>query len=282
MIRIFFTVTICAILVWAPWLSRGSTNALVDTVLQSFGPLPKTCYDDHSVVLQDGFVVRWYPFGRLVHTCRGDYVVWMWGAVEELGGVYKKSKDIQRTHALPLSCAEVLERKLARQGTSTMPTVATTSIASHVDFTLFPEAKEQEEVLRKALQNGPNFAGGFTVAVWDCGSACKKYAVMDSASGRLLAYHAQTEYGVSFSTSSTLLITNPKELIPPLPETEYEAENAALSLARVAREYYLLTFDVLSNTNYLERVCTESATTGVVSVEDNQLWASASATSSTP
>ena len=273
MIRTLIVTMALALPVWAPWMDTYPSTALAEKVFEAFGPIPSACYDSDGNTLQDGLEVRWYPLGRLVHTCVGDYIVWFWGAVKEAGGVYKRSDEIQPVRSRPLTCAEVLERQDARRSTSTDNTVVlyTGARASEPDYAMFPSAKDHDNVLSKALQAGPNFAGKFVVAEWQCGSNCQNHAVLDAESGLVLSVGPQTEYGVTYSLDSTLLVTNPIASLPPIPDSRYETEGVALGIARLPREYYRLTTDALSGTQYLVRECIESSATGYIEIEDDRL-----------
>jgi hypothetical protein len=66
-------------------------------------------------------------------------------------------------------------------------------------------------------------------------------------------------------------VTNPVKKLPALPENDYEAETTGLSIARLPREYYQLTTDTLSGTQYLVRVCVESSATGYIEVIDDRI-----------
>jgi len=259
--------------VWAPWLDSQGTENLSKRVFDAFGPLPSSCFDGEGVLLQKGVEVRWYPMGRMVHTCSGDYVVWMWGAVKELGGVYKRAEELQPIQRKALTCSEVLERQEARKATSTDNTIKVYDgpYAIDPDFSIFKEAEGNKNVILESLKQGPDFAGKFAIAKWGCGSSCLMFAVTDVESGLVVAYGPQTEFGIEYSLDSTLLVTNPISKLPQLPESVHETESLALSTARVSREYYRMTTDVLSQTQYLVRQCVESATTGYIEVEDDRL-----------
>ena len=109
------------------------------------------------------------------------------------------------------------------------------------------------------------------MAEWGCGSTCQQHAVIDVETGLVIGFGLQTEYGVEYSRESSLFVTNPVANLPELPDTSYETEGLALSLARVSREYYRLTTDVLSGTQYLVLQCIENTATGYIEVEDNRL-----------
>jgi hypothetical protein len=46
------------------------------------------------------------------------------------------------------------------------------------------EHKYRTQILTQA-KRGPNFAGHFTVASWDCGSSCGKFVIIDARSGTI-------------------------------------------------------------------------------------------------
>jgi hypothetical protein len=48
------------------------------------------------------------------------------------------------------------------------------------------EAKQFQTVLREGAQQGPNFAGHYTIVKWDCGSACNRVAIVDAKNGRVV------------------------------------------------------------------------------------------------
>jgi hypothetical protein len=273
MIRFALVTLFFALFLWTPWMDTQGTEDIIQTIVSAYGDMPAKCYDVEGGVIQEGVSVRWYPMGRMVHTCKGDYVLWFWGDVKELGGVAKKAEDIQALRSKPLSCEEVLKRQEARRATSTdSQLVPYTGEASRtVDFSMFPEAEKNRTQILSALQKGANFAGRFAVAEWVCGINCMQHAVVDVESGLLVAYGPQTEFGVSYSPESTILVTNPATLLPPLPDNPYETESLALSLARVHREYYRLTHDALSDTRYLVLQCIENASTGYIEVEDERI-----------
>lgn len=103
MIRYILAGLLILIPLWAPWMDGWSSEELTQKVLSAFGPMPSACYDSEEHMLQDGIEIRWYPLGRFIHTCSGDFIVWFWGSVKEAGGVYKKPGDIRATQSRPLS-----------------------------------------------------------------------------------------------------------------------------------------------------------------------------------
>lgn len=48
-----------------------------------------------------------------------------------------------------------------------------------------PTQHEFRTVLRKGAQQGPNFAGHFTVVEWGCGSDCIVFAIVDATTGKV-------------------------------------------------------------------------------------------------
>lgn len=273
MIRMSILVLLCTLCAWVPWMDRKPSEEMVQTILAAYGDMPASCYDSEGVLLQEGVSVRWYPMGRMVHTCQGDYVIWFWGAVKELGGVAKKAIEIQATHSKPLSCDEVLLRQEARRATSTDSELVpyTGTPARTPDFSIFPEASEQRTIITTALSGGVDFAGRFAVAEWSCGPSCHNFALIDVETGQVVSFGPPTEYGIEWSQESTVLVTNPLALLPPLPDNAYETESMALSLTRLERRYYRLTYDVLSGTRYLVLQCVESAATGYIEVENDTI-----------
>ncbi len=273
MIRASVVLLLAGFFMWAPWMDTTSGRTSVDRALEAFGPVPSNCFDSDGNELQNGLATRWYPLGRLIHACNGDYVVWFWGAVKEMGGVYKKADDIHAKQAKPLSCQNVIDRQEARRATSTDATVVVFEgpFATEPDFSLHPEAREHRSKLVAALRTGPNFAGAFTVVSWECGQNCQDHAVMNSATGQVIAYGPKTEFSLDYSLNSTLLITNPVKNLPALSDSNYEAETMALSIARLPREYYRLTSDALSGTQYLVKLCVESAAIGYIAVADDRI-----------
>jgi hypothetical protein len=273
MIRSGILALIVFFLFWAPWMDTKGTEYITDKVFSAFGPVASSCYDSEGALLQDGIEVRWYPLGRIVHTCSGDFVVWMWEAVKEQGGVYKRSDELQTMQSKALTCKNVLERQEDRLATSTDSklVIYEGEYASEPDFSIFKDAEVHSRIIVAALKKGPTYAGRFTVAEWGCGSTCQQHAVVDVETGLVVAYGPQTEYGVDYSLESTVLVTNPIDKLPKLPDNSYELEGLALSIARVPREYYRLTTDALSGTQYLVRQCVESTATGFIEVEDDRL-----------
>jgi hypothetical protein len=273
MVRALVLILGVMVLLWAPWMDTDGVNRLTTQVFDAFGPVPSACYNSDGQLLQEGVLIQWYPMGRLVQTCGGSYVVWMWGSVKEVGGVYKRATDIRAVQGRALTCSEVLARQEARRATTTDSELVFYEgpYAKEIDHSLFPESREYSNRLRTALRTGPVFAGRFAVAEWDCGTSCKNHAVIDAETGLVVGFGPATEYGIDYALDSTILVTNPVRNLPPLPETRYDTETFALGIARVPREYFRLTTDRLSNTQYLVRLCVESGAAGYIEIEDDRL-----------
>ncbi len=67
--------------------------------------------------------------------------------------------------------------------------------------------------LRDGAVAGPNFAGGYTVVLWGCGTGCQILSVVDPRTGRLSGQTLLTANGVQYRRDSRLLYVD-----PPTPE----------------------------------------------------------------
>ncbi|MBP9750213.1 MAG: hypothetical protein KBD21_05810, partial [Candidatus Pacebacteria bacterium] len=143
--------------------------------------------------------------------------------------------------------------------------------ASKVDLALFPEGHKDVGALVQAVRDGVDFAGRYAVAEVACGTNCLRYSLIDVETGLVIAHDIVTEYGADFMPESSLFVTNPIGRLPQLSENPYETESMALTLARLSREYYRLTYETLSDTSYLVRECVESAATGYIEIEDDRI-----------
>ncbi len=47
------------------------------------------------------------------------------------------------------------------------------------------EHRDFRTAITEAAEKGPNFAGQYTIAQWDCGSSCVSMAVVDEATGKV-------------------------------------------------------------------------------------------------
>jgi hypothetical protein len=48
-----------------------------------------------------------------------------------------------------------------------------------------PLARQHRSVIRKAVRDGVNFAGHYTVVEWGCGTSCAVLVIVDARSGRV-------------------------------------------------------------------------------------------------
>jgi hypothetical protein len=82
--------------------------------------------------------------------------------------------------------------------------------AAWIDLSGNKEAASNRAFIRQAAARGSNFAGHYIVAEWGCGIDCQNHAVIDTKSGRLIAYGPRSAFGVEFYKDSRLLIFNPR------------------------------------------------------------------------
>jgi hypothetical protein len=79
-----------------------------------------------------------------------------------------------------------------------------------VDLHSHPDARRFRTRLTEGAAKGPNYAGGFTVVMWHCGTSCQTVAVVDAKTGRVhFPLSFATSEGVCFRVKSNLLITDP-------------------------------------------------------------------------
>ncbi len=262
MVKGLFLAGVLALILWAPWMDRtGATQAGLN-VAGRHPDLLTLCRE--GVATSTEGMVSWYPFGRLVHTCTGDFRVMFWGAVLPLASV-QANLPLPEIQPVPLSCAQILntlQERMSTTSTSVEPLYlgATTSI----NFLSWPGAENYTSALNEGLAKGPVFAGRYALADWSCGVACQAHAVIDIPSGRIVAGDIKSEYGLEYSLDSNILVTNPAKRIT-LPEDEDVAVSSLLSLARTEREYYRIGIDEISGLPALTRVCVENAALGVAS-----------------
>ena len=100
--------------------------------------------------------------------------------------------------------------------------------------------------IRDAEQQGPNFAGHFTLAVWGCGAGCNSMAIVDTRSGatydgpfRLLGFDPSRVYEggeemIEFKIDSRLMIARgcPEEVQKDCGTYYYEWAGNRLNLLR--------------------------------------------------
>lgn len=120
----------------------------------------------------------------------------------------------------------------------------------------FPEARMFRTKIIEAAQQGPNFAGHYTVATWGCASGCQQHAVVDAQSGNIVSFGLMTEMGLKYYPNNRILITNPAENFSKIIESNTNGSEIYDEWLKIPREYYVLIENL--GTPYLEKVCTEN------------------------
>ncbi len=87
------------------------------------------------------------------------------------------------------------------------------------DFSTKPEAEMFRSAIRDAMSKGVNFAGAYVVASWGCGTSCQSSAIIDARTGAIAQYGIGSEYGLAFRKDSALIVKNPFENLPDIPES---------------------------------------------------------------
>lgn len=110
-----------------------------------------------------------------------------------------------------------------------------------VDFTTWPEAKKYFTVITEAVAKGSNFSGHYTLAYWGCGTDCYAYAVVETNTGKIIAFSpANGNYHLgNFDINSSVFTLEPVN-------------------AGQERKYYKLTEE--GSKSHLDVVCTETST----------------------
>jgi hypothetical protein len=98
------------------------------------------------------------------------------------------------------------------------------------DFSTNSKAERYRTVITEAAAAGPNFAGTYIVAEWECGSACQGAAIVDARSGTIYEYGIIGAYGFRYLVDSALFVVNPSDAI---------ASSSAPLPANVTTDYYL-------------------------------------------
>lgn len=82
---------------------------------------------------------------------------------------------------------------------------------SLVDFSSNENAREYKTVISETEAKGSNFAGHFTLATWGCGTDCVGYAVVDTETGKIIAYNpANGNYHLdNISLNSSYFVLEP-------------------------------------------------------------------------
>ncbi len=263
MVKGILLTLIVGVLMWAPWMdNRSATSSGLD-VAQSYGALLEPCRE--GVATSTEGAVSWYPFGRLVHTCTGDFRVMFWGATQPLASA-RVNLPMPQKETAPLSCANILNALSARMSTTSAVVEpryvgATTSL----DVLSWSGSDLDEDALQEGFARGPVYAGRYALSEWSCGVGCKQHAVIDVPTGRIIAGDIVSEYGLEYAIDSNILVTNPAKNIV-LPTDDDVAVSSLLSLARTEREYYRIGIDEISGLPALTRVCVENAASGVASL----------------
>jgi hypothetical protein len=272
MLRFSLFLLFLGFFIWSPFMDQKN---VIEKAGNAFGPFISPCFDEDHTPVFTGVSVRWYPFGRMVHTCHADFVVFFWGAVSELGGVYKARFEIdgEKKKTTSLTCDFVSGEYLKKNDTSFLlkerkKEEGNIEIKTH----LFPDAQNFISLYRDALKSEKHFAHSFSVIEWECGIECKKFGIIDTITGDVIAHDISFEYGLSYSKESPLIVVNGKETMPSLFEDEKKMLEQIFSFSLVPRIYYALTFDSLSDSFYLVKICTEASTVGLVEITDSRIW----------
>lgn len=88
-----------------------------------------------------------------------------------------------------------------------------------VDFTSHPNARTYRTMLKRAAEKGPNFAGHYTIATWDCGTSCISIAIVDAITGSVFFppelidivswdWEWRETHGLDFRIDSKLLVVH--------------------------------------------------------------------------
>lgn len=76
-IILILTLLIFILLAWAPWINN---QAIHDRVLEEKARIDGTIDKETGGLICD-YNVMWFPFGRYVASCEGDYFVTFWGRI---------------------------------------------------------------------------------------------------------------------------------------------------------------------------------------------------------
>lgn len=84
-------------------------------------------------------------------------------------------------------------------------------ISKPVNFSNFPESKTYYTMITKSVEDGPNFAGHFTIARWGCGTDTLAYSVVDNKTGDIIAYSncAPNYHLINYGLDSRFLVLEP-------------------------------------------------------------------------
>ena len=74
-----------------------------------------------------------------------------------------------------------------------------------------PNSKRFRTMIRRAAQDGPNFADHYVLAVWGCGAGCAMFSIVDAIDGRVydapftVSWTDEVDGGVGFVLNSRAL-----------------------------------------------------------------------------
>ena len=94
--------------------------------------------------------------------------------------------------------------------------------------------------IRSEVKQGANFAGHYTVVSIGCGTNCANHALVDTKTGRIIAFGLPSTMGASYNIRSRLLILNPKERFPALDSLALSEHEMLREWSVVPRSYYML------------------------------------------
>jgi hypothetical protein len=104
----------------------------------------------------------------------------------------------------------------------------------------WPMAVQSKQVIDEAVAKGPNFAGHFVMADWDCGENCKRHAIVDAITGNIMAYGIPSETGLRYTAESSIFVTNPVGNVPSLADVASMDFELKRLWFNTPREYYVL------------------------------------------
>lgn len=112
-----------------------------------------------------------------------------------------------------------------------------------------PDALTFRTRISEGAKNGPNFAGKYTVITWGCGTSCQASAIINSESGKIVAFGLLSARDIRYDLHSSLLIVNPKENLHPQEIedlSKYEDEHFPLGSTPATADYYVMKDDSLT------------------------------------
>lgn len=123
----------------------------------------------------------------------------------------------------------------------------------------FEIANELEGAEQFALGRGPDFAGHFGAATFSCGTGCQNLVLVDVITGKTLAMLSDASTGYDYSTTSTILIQNPK-----VSESDLLAMKEVYGDSWIFQKTERVYYQVKENDEIpiLEKVCVEKAIEG--------------------